>query len=64
MIINPTDTFIIQQAIMKNVPPNEQQTAQALLNIGIAFIQLAERFVVAHESIANELAKANKLDDK
>ena len=59
MIINPADMMIVNQAIMKNIPPGEQQAAQAIFNISVALIQLAERFVVAHESIATELAKAN-----
>lgn len=63
MIIQPADLMIINQAIMRNVPPGEQQVAQSIFNITVAFAQLAERFVVAHEAIANELAKANKLDD-
>jgi hypothetical protein len=62
MIIQPTDLMVINQAIMKNVPPGEQQLAQAIFNITVAFAQLTERFVIAHESIAIELAKANKVD--
>jgi hypothetical protein len=60
MIIQPADIGIIHSAIMKNVPPAEQQTAAAIFNITLAFVQLAERFVVAHEAIAIELAKANQ----
>lgn len=59
-MINPADLATIHAAIIKNIPPAERPTANAIFNISVHAIGLLERFVVAHEAIAIELAKANK----
>lgn len=59
-MIDAHDILTIQTAILKNVPPSEQQTANAVMNVGLHFIQLFERVTVAFENIAIELKRVNE----
>lgn len=54
MSIQEKDIQCIRDAIQKNVPPHEQATATAMFNIGLHFLGLFERAVIAHEKIASK----------
>lgn len=51
-MITEQDIKTIHAAIMKNVPPAERATAEAMMNVGLHVINQMERITVAFETIA------------
>lgn len=55
MTISPQDVSTLTQAIMKNVPADEQATALALINVGLHAIGTLDRIATAFERIATAI---------
>lgn len=51
-MIDMNDVRIIRDAALVDAPPEMQPTIHAIFNVVLHFAQLAERFVVAQETIA------------